>query len=742
MTTLAITPNYDRKTARFRGTVAAGEHVEVTIANDGAAVADTASLRLRVVGFDGRTLAQFPMPETPPPTDAADVPGEDEEVLPSFEAPEEDNEGAESPSVADAWDEDMTPLKCTLNLNTVQMLRAVPPGANVQLWWVLDDYENKTLYFKEMFSVEHWPRRRGEEEPVDLDDYADLIKDFTERLESAETTVANASEQATTAAQRVSEALDTAETFVDSASACASAAQASATAAGNARDAAQTAERNAEGHKNAAATSASNAAAAQAAAEEAAEEAKEALPLDDTLSETGKAADAKAVGDAVRAANQRATTAESELSGRIDAEAQARRLLAATVQTNTANIATNASSLTSLASRVGENETAIANRYTKAEVNELLAGGGVKVRVVQELPQTGEEKVLYFVPKTGETGDVYDEYMWIAAKWEKIGSTVVDLSNYPTKSEVDAGWWSEWELFPSIPGAKTFYANYAYDHWNVWFESFPGDYDTRPPDAQDYNSPEDATSLSFSVSSVQYTATRHRVAAPVPTKPGDIGAQPAGNYLTQHQQLTPVYSDGSDSDIIQGWKCTPHIGWEPGDGLVSVVWVPYEDNPGGIWEVSFNYYGSKYTRTVYSDADALELLFDFDGSDFTLTRGNYPVTGYVLGTQTDKPLQPKGDYALKSELPSVPVQSVNGKTGAVVLTGEDIRWQNGGGTIASEITLSNSLISILRATKVSTGALAGQSFDFAAMSGMYYAVKALVGALGGTVTNFPNFQVN
>ena len=129
-----------------------------------------------------------------------------------------------------------------------------------------------------------------------------------------------------------------------------------------------------------------------------------------------------------------------------------------------------------------------------------------------------------------------------------------------------------------------------------------------------------------------------------------------------------MYSDGSDSDIIQGWKCTPHIGWEPGDGLVSVVWVPYEDNPGGIWEVSFNYYGSKYTRTVYSDADALELLFDFDGSDFTLTRGNYPVTGYVLGTQTDKPLQPKGDYALKSELPSVPVQSVNGKTGAVVLT--------------------------------------------------------------------------
>lgn len=34
--------------------------------------------------------------------------------------------------------------------------------------------------------------------------------------------------------------------------------------------------------------------------------------------------------------------------------------------------------------------------------------------------------------------------------------------------------------------------------------------------------------------------------------------------------------------------------------------------------------------------------------------------------------QPKGDYALKAEIPSVPVQSVNGKTGAVQLVAEDV----------------------------------------------------------------------
>ena len=34
--------------------------------------------------------------------------------------------------------------------------------------------------------------------------------------------------------------------------------------------------------------------------------------------------------------------------------------------------------------------------------------------------------------------------------------------------------------------------------------------------------------------------------------------------------------------------------------------------------------------------------------------------------------QPKGNYALKSEIPSVPVQSVNGKTGAVQLSASDV----------------------------------------------------------------------
>ena len=59
------------------------------------------------------------------------------------------------------------------------------------------------------------------------------------------------------------------------------------------------------------------------------------------------------------------------------------------------------------------------------------------IQVVQTLPsQDIQEHTVYFVPKTGETNDVYDEYIYINNAWEMIGNTQIDLSNYATKSEI------------------------------------------------------------------------------------------------------------------------------------------------------------------------------------------------------------------------------------------------------------------------------------------------------------------
>lgn len=66
---------------------------------------------------------------------------------------------------------------------------------------------------------------------------------------------------------------------------------------------------------------------------------------------------------------------------------------------------------------------------------------GIDYRVVASLPATGEKGVIYLVQNS--SGDGYDEYIWITptggtARFEKIGSTDVDLSGYWAKTELTA----------------------------------------------------------------------------------------------------------------------------------------------------------------------------------------------------------------------------------------------------------------------------------------------------------------
>lgn len=92
--------------------------------------------------------------------------------------------------------------------------------------------------------------------------------------------------------------------------------------------------------------------------------------------------------------------------------------------------------------------------YTQAEVDALISAVvTIDIEVVQTLPTTDiSTTTIYLLPKqTAGTDDVYDEYInttGTSAGWELIGSTQVDLSNYYTKSEVDA-------LIGSVSGGHT-----------------------------------------------------------------------------------------------------------------------------------------------------------------------------------------------------------------------------------------------------------------------------------------------
>ena len=54
--------------------------------------------------------------------------------------------------------------------------------------------------------------------------------------------------------------------------------------------------------------------------------------------------------------------------------------------------------------------------------------------IVSVLPESGEINKMYLVPKTaGTPDDGYDEYLFIDSKWEKVGTTNIDLTGYLKK---------------------------------------------------------------------------------------------------------------------------------------------------------------------------------------------------------------------------------------------------------------------------------------------------------------------
>ena len=157
MTTLAIMATYEKKRLKCYGTVAAGEHVAVTVTDGAQWIGEGKALRLRVL-FGPDTVGVFPFADG-------------------------DAWTATGTQNADAY--------CELNLNTLQAEKYLKHGGTCL--WILDDVENHTLYATGEFDVLPWPKRRGIDEPIDLDGYPlllDEIEDLKEAFEEYQRTVA------------------------------------------------------------------------------------------------------------------------------------------------------------------------------------------------------------------------------------------------------------------------------------------------------------------------------------------------------------------------------------------------------------------------------------------------------------------------------------------------------------------------------------------------------------------------
>lgn len=151
MTELIITPNYDKKTARFKGTIAGGESVKVTIV--GAAKWLSSGLRLRVVCGCSLTVAMFPLKSEDGTVSSFEVEGDDLIASP-------------------------------LELNTIQARLLTQGLATTTATFIVEDLEKNILYFQDSYELHGWVKRDGDEEPYDLTKFPELIEDWRKQIEN------------------------------------------------------------------------------------------------------------------------------------------------------------------------------------------------------------------------------------------------------------------------------------------------------------------------------------------------------------------------------------------------------------------------------------------------------------------------------------------------------------------------------------------------------------------------------
>lgn len=82
-----------------------------------------------------------------------------------------------------------------------------------------------------------------------------------------------------------------------------------------------------------------------------------------------------------------------------------------------------------------------ADYIKKAELTEEVKSliGNTKAlefSVVEELPSSGEKSTIYLVSNNKGDNDAYDEFIWVNEKFEKIGTTSVDLSGYLKATDI------------------------------------------------------------------------------------------------------------------------------------------------------------------------------------------------------------------------------------------------------------------------------------------------------------------
>ena len=88
----------------------------------------------------------------------------------------------------------------------------------------------------------------------------------------------------------------------------------------------------------------------------------------------------------------------------------------------------------------GTNTTqAASTAFVAAAITAAMSGiTGIDFQIVDKLPATGTKGIFYLIANSGSGQNVYDEYIWVNGKFEKLGTRELDLSGYMKTSDMAA----------------------------------------------------------------------------------------------------------------------------------------------------------------------------------------------------------------------------------------------------------------------------------------------------------------
>jgi len=320
-------------------------------------------------------------------------------------------------------------------------------------------------------------------------------------------------------------------------------------------------------------------------------------------------------------------------------------------------------------------------RYVSQLVNDLgfvvtsdiLSGGKVRSDLLPSyVDDVLEYGSTFDFPASGETGKIYvatgtnRTYRWSGSQYVEVASpptvdsalsetsanpvqnkVVTEAVNArPTKEQIEAGWWSKWTVLrvydsttedvTSLVDQPEFYAEES-----TWLVNCLSDDGEHPNPSGD----ESSTALDWpSQSGARYTATRHRVAAPVPTKTSDLvndGPDGKHPFLTSHQTWSDVKPSGGipKTDLASAVQTSlgkADTAVQPSGIAAKMPMYDLGASPATLttWAVPESWFPivwtdetSDGTVATHTISDALGVVLDDDGSQIAL---NDALTGNSL----------------------------------------------------------------------------------------------------------------